>query len=74
MVELGISGNTREGVERIATLGLSLLACMSSECLCRDERDSNVEPPFALDKGKEKRCLVKLNFSLSPKNPNGTLD
>lgn len=63
MVELGIGGSTGEGVEKTAMHGLSLLPCMSNnEYLCRDERDSNVEPSFDLNKGKEKRCLVKLDF------------
>lgn len=70
MVQLGIDGSTGEGVEKIVTHGLSLLLCMSNECL---RRDSKVEPLFSLDQGKEKRCRVKLNFSLSPKNCNGTL-
>ena len=47
MVELEVNGNTGEGVERTTMRGLSLLPCMSDRCLCRDERDSNVDPAFA---------------------------
>ena len=71
MVELGIDGSTGEGVEKTVKYCLSLFLCMSNECLCRDERDSNAELSFSLDKGKGKRCLVKLNLSFISKEPFG---
>ena len=47
MVKLRAGGGIGEGVEGTSMRGLSLLPCMSNECLYRDERDNNVEPSLS---------------------------
>ena len=59
MMELGVSGSTGEGVERTPMCGFSLLPYMSDGFLCKDERDSNVEPCICLRQRQGKKVPSK---------------